>query len=208
MEQYERHKSKHRDRSKERRGRSREKRDKSREKRDKSRDRRDRSRERRDKSKERRDKKKRDEKKRQEKIREFEKKFNQALENRVTHQEEEDVEQFMFVYEDDEGKLYTELTKLPPVNDKIAKIFPIFFTGGNENLTEEFIKYTEAKWLSESEEQENSWLNIINSTDEKVKVLLYEGEDIVVYNDKFFHCEKDLLDYLEFYGAEVLPVCP
>jgi len=112
-------------------------------------------------------------------------------------------ENFMFVYEDDEGILYTDL-KHVPLESKNVVIFPVYMKHGNENLIPEKIYYDE-KWKTTLKD-DNSWLNIINNKDNTININKYKGEEIIVYNDKFFHRQKDLLKYIEKYGAEVLPI--
>ena len=141
------------------------------------------------------DKKDREKRDKDRKKRDSEKKSHRFL--------EDSKENFMFIFEDEEGILYTDLKNIP-TESKTAVIFPIYVKHGNENLTPETIHY-DGEWRTTLED-DNSWLDIINSKDTNINVIKYRGEEIVVYNDKFFHCEKDLLKYLEKYGAEVLPV--
>jgi hypothetical protein len=79
-------------------------------------------------------------------------------------------------------------------------------TGHNENLNEEVLTFRDGKLRADDENRETSWLNILDSRDEKIQVLTFELEDVVVYNNRFFHCQDDLLDFLEANGCEYLPV--
>lgn len=192
----------HRDRSREKR------RERSKDKhKDRSKERRDRSKERREKEK--REKKKREERKKKEKAkREIERLIQ--MEKRVQEIEvpQDDNDYFVFVYEDKDAHIYTNLFEINSEDGEEINIFPVYFTGGNENLNGETIVWSvqESKYVTKLENPEESWLNIIRSTDEKTKVNIYDGQDIIVYNDKFFYSQQDLYDYLEAYGAEVLPI--
>jgi len=112
-------------------------------------------------------------------------------------------EKFMFIYEDEEGKLYTTVDKIGLIEDQSIKIFPVYFVGSNENLSEETVKYVDSKLTSETE---NSWLEIINSTDENMVIFDFDLDDIVVYNGKFFYSDGALIEYLKNFDAEYLPI--
>lgn len=109
-------------------------------------------------------------------------------------------ERFMFLYEDSEGKIHKDLNKL----ENEGKIFPVYFIGGNDNLNQEIITFRGDEWTSS--EEENSWLNVINSNDENIIILPFDVEDVVVYNGRFFHCKDDLIEYIEREGCEYLDV--
>lgn len=112
-------------------------------------------------------------------------------------------EKFMFIYEDEEGKLYTTVDKIGLIEDQSIKIFPVYFVGSNENLSEETVKYVDSKLTSETE---NSWLEIINSTDDNMVIFDFDLDDIVVYNGKFFYSDGALIEYLKNFDAEYLPI--
>ncbi len=112
-------------------------------------------------------------------------------------------EKFMFIYEDEEGKLYTTVDKIGLIENQSIKIFPVYFVGSNENLSEETVKYVDSKLTSETE---NSWLEIINSTDENMVIFDFDLDDIVVYNGKFFYSDGALIEYLKNFDAEYLPI--
>jgi len=115
-------------------------------------------------------------------------------------------EKFMFIYEDEEGNLYTSIDKITLSEGKSIKIFPVYFVGSNENLTEEIVKYIDSKLTPLEENIETSWLSIINSNDENIFLQEFNLEDIVVYNGKFFHCSDDLIYYLNTFGCEYLSI--
>lgn len=106
----------------------------------------------------------------------------------------------MFLYEDSEGKLHRDLDSIEKVEGATAKIFPVYVHGSHDNFTEEEIVYRE-KWTSETE---GSWLEWM--TNPEFKLTPFEGEQVVIYNDKLFHCEGDLLEYLQEFGPEVMSV--
>jgi len=112
-------------------------------------------------------------------------------------------EKFMFIYEDEEGKLYTTVDKIGLIEDQSIKIFPVYFVGSNENLSEETVKYVDSKLTSETE---NSWLEIINSTDENMVIFDFDLDDIAVYNGKFFYSDGALIEYIKNFDAEYLPI--
>ena len=113
---------------------------------------------------------------------------------------------FMFVFEDKKGELYNNINKITKDDKDEIKIFPVYFKGCDENLTEETVVYDliANKIVPLPENSETSWLNTLN--DPKNKIISVPIGDIIVYNGKLFHCLYDLYDYLEFYGAEVLPL--
>lgn len=113
---------------------------------------------------------------------------------------------FMFVFEDKKGELYNNINKITKDDKDEIKIFPVYFKGCDENLTEETVVYDliANKIVPLPENAETSWLNTLN--DNKNKIISVPIGDIIVYNGKLFHCLYDLYDYLEFYGAEVLPL--
>ena len=113
----------------------------------------------------------------------------------------ENKEKFMFLYEDFEGDLHLDLKK---VESDTCKIFPVYFTGWNQNLTEESITKVDGKWTSEYEER--SWLTVIFSEDKNVSVEPFDMEDVAVYNGKFFHCQDDLIDYIKENGCDYLDI--
>jgi hypothetical protein len=115
-------------------------------------------------------------------------------------------EKFMFVYEDGEGNLHSDLNKVVLVEGGSIKIFPVYFSGHNDNLYEEVVTYTNGVLTPNEENRENSWLNVIRSSDPDIEILPFDLEDVVVYNNRLFHCKDDLLDYLEAKGCEYLPV--
>lgn len=115
-------------------------------------------------------------------------------------------EKFMFVYEDGEGILHSDLNKVVLVEGGSIKIFPVYFSGHNDNLYEEVVTYTNGVLTPSEENRENSWLNVIRSSDPDIEILQFDLEDVVVYNNRLFHCKDDLLDYLEAKGYEYLPI--
>ena len=113
----------------------------------------------------------------------------------------EDKEKFMFLYEDFDGNLHLDLKN---IESDTCKIFPVYFTGWNENLTEESITKVDGKWTSEYEDR--SWLTVIFSEDKNVSVEPFDMEDVAVYNGKFFHCQDDLIDYIKENGCDYLDI--
>jgi len=115
-------------------------------------------------------------------------------------------ETFMFLYKDSEGKLYTSMDKITPVDGTKITIYPVVFTGCNPNVFREDVTYNskERKYVATLPDQ--SWLQVIYSKDQNMVILPFEGENIVIYNNIFFHCVDDLIDYLKYNGPEYLPV--
>jgi hypothetical protein len=113
---------------------------------------------------------------------------------------EDDLERFMFLFEDSEGKLYSDLNKIEKGE---VKIFPVYVSKGNTNFNEEIITYSDNNWTTK---EDNTWLSVINSEDPKIKVLPFDLEDVVVYNNQFYHCIDDFIDYVTSFGPDVLPV--
>ena len=104
----------------------------------------------------------------------------------------------MFLYEDADGKLHKVLEDVPQTT---AKIFPVYVHGSHDNFTEEEIVYRDGQWTSE---MEGSWLEFMNNPE--YNLLPFEEDKVTVYNNKLFHCEGDLLEYLQEFGTEVLEV--
>jgi hypothetical protein len=115
----------------------------------------------------------------------------------------DDTVKFMFIFEDTEGKLYSDLDKIEKKEGGEIKIFPVYISGGNDNLNEETVTFTNGEYGSS---EENSWLTVLNSKDKNMKVVKTELEDVVVYNSQFYHCMDDFIDYVELFGPDVLPL--
>lgn len=116
-------------------------------------------------------------------------------------------EQFMFVYEDSEGTLYANIKSIKANDGDLVNIFPVYFQWGNDNLEAETIKREGGKWTTTLEENpDSSWLQVINGDSSKYNIHIFEGNEIVVYNGKFFFNDGALFLWIETLGAEVLPV--
>ena len=115
-------------------------------------------------------------------------------------------EKFIFVYEDEAGVLYNDLQKIPLSEGNTVKIFPVYLSGHNENLTEEVVTFRDGKLSPMDENKDSSWLNVINSRDENIEILTFDLDQVVVYNNRFFHCQDDLYDHLEANGCEYISV--
>ena len=111
-------------------------------------------------------------------------------------------EKFIFVYEDKNGEIFSTLDKIDKSDGDVIKIFPVYITNGNENLTEEEITVRNGKYVPSEENKDSSWLSIIGTSDTSI----FDLSDIVVYNGRFFHCEKDLIEYIHTNGAEYLSI--
>lgn len=111
---------------------------------------------------------------------------------------------FMFVYEDKSGNLFTDLNSIQKEDGDLIKIFPVYVSGHNDNLTEETLTYQNGELIPSEENKETSWLTVIQNPE--IEIIPFDIDQIVVYNNRLFHCEKDLLVYLEENGPEYLPV--
>lgn len=165
------------------------------------------------KEKERRDRKKEEEKrnkKKEDRKREDKKKYDKVSEDKFVMIPQiknsiDDKEIFMFIYEDIDGVLYNQLSNVEK-KEKVT-IFPVYISGYNDNLTGEYIEWDGSKYKTTLEQEEQSWLNIIDSRDVDIKINMYkELDQIIVFNDKFFNSKSDLHYYLENYGLEYLPI--
>jgi hypothetical protein len=113
---------------------------------------------------------------------------------------------FMFLYEDNAGNLFNSLNKIETIENNKIKIFPVYFSGYENSMSSEEITFISGKWTPTEENKESSWLNIINDTSGDNTILPFDFSEIVLYNGNLFHCEDDLYDYIELYGADVLNV--
>ena len=127
-------------------------------------------------------------------------------ENKVENhtKQEDDKERFMFIYEDKDGKLYSDLNSVPKEGE--IKIFPVYVNGWNDNLIEEIVTFENGRWSPSEENKDTTWLSVIDSRDPKILTVPFDLDDVVVYNGRFFHCEDDLLDYIQENGGEYLSV--
>ncbi len=119
---------------------------------------------------------------------------------------EPQTEKFIFVFEDDNGVLHADISKIALTEGNTLKIFPVYLSGHNTNLTEEVVTFTEGKLTPSEENKETTWLNVIQSREVGVEILLFDLTQVVIYNNRFFHCQDDLLDYIETNGCEFIPV--
>ena len=118
-----------------------------------------------------------------------------------SHQKQDERIILMFLYEDNDGNLYRKLENISKKEGVEAKIFPVYVHGSHDNFTEEEIVFKNGKWTSTVE---NSWLECINKPE--YNHLTFDGDDVVVYNNKLFHCEGDMLEYIRDFGPEILKV--
>ena len=157
------------------------------------------------KDKERRDRERKDKERRDKEKGDRERKYKEKMiQPENENHPEDDKEHFMFVYEDVDGILYNQIHKI--VKRENVTIFPVYISGYNDNLNGEVVKFEGGKYITTLDEPETSWLKIVDSKDNNIKIHTYDEPDIVVYNGKFFHCNDDLTYYLVNYGAEYLPV--
>ena len=115
-------------------------------------------------------------------------------------------EKFIFVYEDEAGGIYNDLGKMTLGEGNTVKIFPVYLSGHNENLTEEVVTFRDGKLTPMDENRESTWLNVIGSRDPNIDILPFDLDQVVVYNNRFFHCQDDLFDHLEANGCEYISV--
>ena len=115
-------------------------------------------------------------------------------------------EKFIFVYEDEAGVIYNDIGKMSLVEGNTVKIFPVYLSGHNENLTEEVVTFRDGKLTPMEENRDSTWLNVISSRDVNVEILPFDLDQVVVYNNRFFHCQDDLYDHLEANGCEYISV--
>ena len=111
---------------------------------------------------------------------------------------------FMFVYEDKDGKLFTNLEKIKKSEGDKINIFPVYFSNGHDNLISEEVTWDGEKLVPNEENVESSWITVIQ--DSNNEIFEFNLEDVVVYNNNLYHCEEDLMHYLENYGPDVLKV--
>ena len=143
-----------------------------------------------------------------EEIREVTKDPNENIQSALI---DDGIDRFLFIFEDNNDKLYDSLEKIEKIEGIKARIFPVFFTGCNDNLTEETVTFIDGNWTPDEENKETSWLNIIKNNgqkinDRQIEIITFEPNEIVIYNNNFFHCIDDILDYLQLYGPDVMPV--
>ena len=116
------------------------------------------------------------------------------------------VEKFIFIFEDDEGVLYTDISKINLNEGDTVKIFPVYLSGHNSNLTEEVVTFTDGRLVPVEENKETTWLNIIQSRDPAIEILLFELDRVVLYNNRFFHCQDDLAEYILNNGCDYISI--
>ena len=126
--------------------------------------------------------------------------------SQVSTPEISQTEKFIFVFEDDEGVLQKDISKISLTEGSTVKIFPVYLSGHNTNLTEEIVTFTNGKLTPVEENRETTWLNVIQSRDPGIEILIFDLSQIVIYNNRFFHCQDDLLDYLDVHGCEYISV--
>ena len=115
-------------------------------------------------------------------------------------------EKFIFVYEDEAGVIYNDIGKMTLGEGNTVKIFPVYLSGHNENLTEEVVTFRDGKLTPMEENRDSTWLSVISSRDSNIEILPFDLDSVVVYNNRFFHCQDDLYDHLEANGCEYISV--
>ena len=131
-----------------------------------------------------------EEENKEEEIKEEEIKEEEIKEEEIEEIEEDD---FIFIYEY-EKKFYSKLEDIKPSNGQSVFVHPVFYEGYDNNMNSEEIIYSEDKKKFKSNEEDGSWLDIIYSHPNSIDIM--DMEKAVVYDDKFFHCDGDLLYYL------------
>jgi len=115
-------------------------------------------------------------------------------------------QKFMFVFEDTDGMLYSSLSSIIKDEGKKVKIFPVYIAGHTENTSEEEIEYKDGKYVPHEDNQESSWLQILEKVPEDGELVTCDLDDIVVFNNLFYYTLDDFYHYLENSGADYLPV--
>lgn len=115
-------------------------------------------------------------------------------------------QKFMFIFEDSDGTLYSSLSSIIKDEGKKVKIFPVYIAGHTENTSEEEIEYKNGRYVPHEDNQESSWLQILEKVPEGGELVTCDLDDIVVFNNLFYYTLDDFYHYLENSGADYLPV--
>ena len=100
---------------------------------------------------------------------------------------------FSFIFED-AGTLYISLDDIERVDGKTILIHPVWFTGYENTTFSEELTWSDEQHLWSGSDPEHSWIDVLN--DDSVEIHVHDLEDIINYEDMFFHCVGDLADYL------------
>ena len=99
---------------------------------------------------------------------------------------------FSFIFEDN-GVLYNSLNDIERIDGANVLIHPVWFTGYEDTTFSEELIYSEEQDLWLGSDPEHSWASVL--TDDSIEIHVHDLEKIVFWNDMFFHCEGDLIDY-------------
>jgi len=104
-----------------------------------------------------------------------------------------ETEGFLFIYEAN-GKYYRKLDDVDKTDGRSVVIHPVYYEGYNNNIASEEVTYNaeEDKYVSTSEE--GSWLDVIYNYPDSVYFM--DEKEVVLYDEKPFHCDGCLVDYL------------
>ncbi len=100
---------------------------------------------------------------------------------------------FMFVYEHD-NKLYKSLSDIKVPNNTKIYIHPVYYAGYDNNMNSEIVKYSDEVKKFQTKNKDGSWLDIIYKSPDMI--IDVNVDEVIYYDDRYYHCDDDLLDYL------------
>jgi hypothetical protein len=97
---------------------------------------------------------------------------------------------FIFIYEAN-GVFFSKLDDIDKTEGRLVVIHPVFYAGYDNNMESEEVVYDEdqKKYISGSDE--GSWLDVIYGFPGSVHVM--DLDTIILYDEKYFHCDGCLL---------------
>ena len=109
---------------------------------------------------------------------------------------------FIFIYEYD-GKLYPRLRYVHPSAGETVIIHPVYYSGYNNTMTSEELRWNSETGKFVTTSSEGSWLDTLK----QYKDLVYpiDTNDVVYHDGHYYHCDGCLLESLVD-GFTIVPI--
>lgn len=100
---------------------------------------------------------------------------------------------FIFIYEYN-GKLYSKLRYVHPSENESVFIHPVYYSGYNNTMNSEELKWNKDTGKFVTTSTEGSWLDTLKNYKDIVYPI--DTSDVVFYNEHYYHCDGCLLESL------------
>lgn len=114
----------------------------------------------------------------------------------VDNNDPEDIHEtngFIFIYEYN-GKLYPKLRYVQPSEGESVLIHPVYYSGYNNTMNSEELKWNKDTGKFVTTSTEGSWLDTLKNYKDIVYPI--DTNDVVFYDEHYYHCDGCLLESL------------